>query len=195
MKGLAAARVVLPWFCLIMTLLLKTSVLDATTNSTPHRKRQPSSSRSQVVRPQQGVSNQKRIANYPKCPRLAWPIKRDSFWISSYYGRRSRKRLHKGIDLAALHGTPVYAASDGLVKEARLAGTYGNMILLAHDTIFQTRYAHLHRIYVRPGMRIAQGRLIGRVGRTGRVTGKNGEHLHFELLAHNRPINPIRFLA
>jgi len=52
---------------------------------------------------------------YPK-KLFRWPIKMDKFWISSYYGSRSRGRLHAGLDLAASKGTPVYAAADGIVK-------------------------------------------------------------------------------
>ncbi len=131
---------------------------------------------------------------YPK-KFFRWPIKMDKFWISGYYGSRSRGRLHAGLDLAANKGTPVYAASDGVVEFAKNAGSFGNMVLVKHEANFKSRYAHLNRIVVPRRKFIKRGELIGFVGNTGNVSGKNGNHLHFEVLFNNRPINPIKVLS
>ncbi len=130
-----------------------------------------------------------------KAPAFAWPIARKQFWISSYFGWRARKRLHAGIDMAAIKGTPVKAAASGIVEEACVAGGFGKMVLISHNDAYKSRYAHLHRILVPPGKKVKKGQVIGYVGNSGHVRGKNGHHLHFEILATNQAINPMRFLA
>lgn len=126
-----------------------------------------------------------------------WPIDQDCFWISSYYGRRSRNRFHKGIDLAAPKGTPVKAAADGTIEYAGWAGTFGTMVLIRHHGTtkgYKTRYAHLHTSKALVGERVHKGQVIGFVGNTGRVSGKNGYHLHFEVLHNGIALNPMLVL-
>ncbi|WP_396122476.1 M23 family metallopeptidase [Cyanobium sp. CH-040] len=87
--------------------------------------------------------------------------------------------MHAGIDLAAPTGTPVVAALTGRVVSSGNAGGYGLAIELEHDNPRRrTLYAHLSELYVKPGDRVRQGEVIGRVGSTGLSTGP---HLHFEL--------------
>lgn len=87
--------------------------------------------------------------------------------------------LHAGKDLAAPEGTPVVAALAGRVISSGLAGGYGLAIEVEHDRPRRrTLYGHLSELYVKPGERVRQGEVIGRVGSTGLSTGP---HLHFEL--------------
>ncbi len=88
-------------------------------------------------------------------------------------------RKHEGIDYSAASGTPVRAASEGVVSQAGRSGGYGNLIEIRHRNGIITRYAHLSKINagVRPGARVSQGDLIGRVGSTGLSTAP---HLHYE---------------
>ena len=87
--------------------------------------------------------------------------------------------MHTGIDLAAPTGTPVVAALGGTVVGSGEAGGYGLVVELEHDNPRRrTLYAHLSELYVKPGERVRQGDVIGRVGSTGLSTGP---HLHFEL--------------
>lgn len=87
--------------------------------------------------------------------------------------------MHAGIDLAAPTGSPVVAALSGRVVSTGNAGGYGLAIELEHDNPRRrTLYAHLSELYVKPGDRVRQGEVIGRVGSTGLSTGP---HLHFEL--------------
>ena len=87
--------------------------------------------------------------------------------------------MHAGKDLAAPEGTPVVAAMGGRVVSSGLAGGYGLAIEIEHDRPRRrTLYGHLSELYVKPGERIRQGEVIGRVGSTGLSTGP---HLHFEL--------------
>jgi murein DD-endopeptidase MepM/ murein hydrolase activator NlpD len=149
-----------------------------------------------VSRPRrQPVSRQRRVVQANN-KRFSWPLRRDKFWISCFYGKKARGRLHAGLDLAAIRGTPIYASENGVVEVACNAGSYGNMILVRHDNNYKSRYAHLCRFAVRPGRHVRKGSLIGYVGNSGRTRGSNGGyHLHFEILHNGNPINPIRLLG
>ena len=115
--------------------------------------------------------------------RLLFPVAGEAF-KSSGFGWRLHPILgswlmHAGRDFAAPEGTPVVAALSGQVLSSGLAGGYGVAIELEHvDPLRRTLYGHLSEIYVRPGQRVRQGEVIGRVGSTGLSTGP---HLHFEL--------------
>jgi murein DD-endopeptidase MepM/ murein hydrolase activator NlpD len=118
----------------------------------------------------------------------------DGARMSSGFGYRKHpvlgyKKAHKGVDFAAPRGTPIYAAGDGVVERASRFGSYGNYIRIRHNNKLKTAYAHLNKIKsgVRPGARVTQGEVIGYVGTTGRSTGP---HLHYEVLVHDKQVNP-----
>ena len=104
--------------------------------------------------------------------------------ISSGFGFRLHPVLgswlmHAGKDFAAPEGTPVVAALGGRVVSSGMAGGYGLTVEVEHDNPRRrTLYAHLSELFVKPGDRVRQGEVIGRVGSTGMSTGP---HLHFEL--------------
>lgn len=137
----------------------------------------------------------------PKDFTFLWPIDRSKFWLSSLFGPRKMKnrgwRYHYGIDMAALKGTPVYAAASGIVLESGWNNGYGNYILIAHNRKYRSRYAHLSKRKVKIGQKVSRGQIIGAVGDTGlvRKSGKDASHLHFEVYAFGRHINPISVLA
>jgi murein DD-endopeptidase MepM/ murein hydrolase activator NlpD len=118
-----------------------------------------------------------------------WPAKGV---LTSGYGRRWG-RMHKGIDIAAPIGTPIFAAAPGVVVSAGWnSGGYGNLVELQHPDGSLTLYAHNHRILVRRGQEVAQGQQISEMGSTGRSTGP---HLHFEVHPYGRgAVNPIAYL-
>jgi murein DD-endopeptidase MepM/ murein hydrolase activator NlpD len=131
---------------------------------------------------------------------FVWPIKRSDFWLSSFFGpRRKPDRswgFHYGIDMAACKGTPVVSAADGIVIEAHFHSGYGNTILISHSNKYKTRYAHLDKMHVSVGQKVEQGQLIGKVGATGAVRkrkGRDASHLHFEVYAHGKQINPLSY--
>jgi murein DD-endopeptidase MepM/ murein hydrolase activator NlpD len=112
--------------------------------------------------------------------------------ISSGFGMRRHPilgytRMHKGMDIAAPWGTPVYAASDGVVQFAGRSSGYGNLVRINHAGPYGTGYGHLSRIVGRPGQRVRRGQLIGAVGNVGLSTGP---HLHYELYRNGVAINP-----
>jgi murein DD-endopeptidase MepM/ murein hydrolase activator NlpD len=91
---------------------------------------------------------------------------------------RGHQAMHAGTDLGAPMGTPVLAAYAGDVAVADWTGGYGLLVILRHlNGTQESRYGHLSEIYVKPGDRVEQGAVIGRVGSTGLSTGP---HLHFE---------------
>jgi murein DD-endopeptidase MepM/ murein hydrolase activator NlpD len=99
-------------------------------------------------------------------------------------------RAHLGIDYAAPTGAPVVAAASGTVLSAGWSGGGGNMVRLRHASGFETYYLHLSSIAkgVRPGARVEQGQLIGRVGATGTATGP---HLDYRLKKNGVFVNPL----
>ncbi|MEG3437659.1 peptidoglycan DD-metalloendopeptidase family protein [Pannus brasiliensis CCIBt3594] len=119
-------------------------------------------------------------------------------WISSPFGPRARG-MHRGIDIAADTGTPVYAVADGTVTTAvcncrvgnfSCGGGYGNVVYISHPAEgFETRSAHLSRVDVAPGAQVRKGQKIGEVGDTGHSFGP---HLHFEIRVRGEAIDPIR---
>jgi hypothetical protein len=85
---------------------------------------------------------------------------------------------HRGVDVAAPVGTPVVAASGGVVTFAGVAGSSGLVVGVRTDDGFDTSYLHLSSAAVRPGDRVAPGAAIGRVGISGRRSAAE-PHLHF----------------
>jgi murein DD-endopeptidase MepM/ murein hydrolase activator NlpD len=99
-------------------------------------------------------------------------------------------RAHLGVDYAAPVGTPVLAIADGVVVSAGFSGASGRLIRLRHANGYQTYYLHLSSIAkgLRPGVRVSQGDVIGRVGASGAVTGP---HLDYRLMKHGVFVNPL----
>lgn len=128
-----------------------------------------------------------------------WPLKAGTYRVTSRFGPR-RKRdgswgFHYGLDMAAPLGTDVRSVAHGVVVEARHARGFGNTVVVSHSNKLKTRYAHLHKIDVRVGAMVEQGQRVGRVGNTGHTRGKNGIHLHLEVLVYGKQVNPLYFLG
>jgi murein DD-endopeptidase MepM/ murein hydrolase activator NlpD len=117
--------------------------------------------------------------------------------IGSYFGTRMDpfykvRKFHEGMDFTAAVGTEVYATGNGNIEFAGRDGTggYGNEVIIDHGYTYRTVYAHLSRIFVKPGQRIQRGQIIGYVGNTGKSTSP---HLHYEVRKNFIPLNPIYF--
>lgn len=115
-----------------------------------------------------------------------------STWATSGFGWREdpirrHKKFHRGDDIRAKSGTPVFSAGDGIVVFAGRQGGYGNVIYVDHGGGVVTRYGHLRRIEAKLDTVIAAGQRIGQVGSTGRTTGP---HLHFEVRLDGRAVDP-----
>ncbi|WP_084610673.1 peptidoglycan DD-metalloendopeptidase family protein [Synechocystis sp. PCC 7509] len=112
--------------------------------------------------------------------------------LTSKYGWRWG-RMHRGIDIAAPVGTPIFAVAPGVViKSGWNKGGYGNLVDIQHADGTLTRYAHNYRLLVQPGQFVEQGQQISLMGSTGRSTGP---HLHFELHPGGKgAVNPMALL-
>ena len=99
---------------------------------------------------------------------------------------------HRGTDLRAKTGTPVYASNSGIVRLAKNLFYSGNIVIVDHGKGIFTNYAHLSKIQVRAGQHIARGEQIGLSGATGRVSGP---HLHWGVKINGAYVNPMQFMA
>ena len=104
---------------------------------------------------------------------------------------RSGGRAHKGTDLLAPYGSPVYAVASGVVRTAS-SSAGGISLYLRADNGETYFYAHNAANLVRTGQRVAAGQLIARVGSTGNAGNTN--HVHFEREVGGRSVNPYSFL-
>lgn len=98
-----------------------------------------------------------------------------------------RKSQHYGLDLDGQTGDPIYASNTGVVVMARDCFGSGQTVLLHHGLSLFTSYFHLSKIDVKAGQKVKRGQLLGKVGKTGRVTGP---HLHFGAKLDGKWVNP-----
>jgi len=97
-------------------------------------------------------------------------------------------RPHLAVDYGAPIGTPVRAVADAVVTQAGWNGGYGISITLRHGRGYETMYNHLSKIDVRPGERVRQRQVIGRVGSTGLSTAP---HLDYRVRKGGVWVNPL----
>jgi len=119
----------------------------------------------------------------------------DGARITSTFGQRKHPvlgytRAHQGVDFGAGTGTPILAAGDGVVLEARRWSGYGNWLRIRHSGQWDTGYGHISRYApgIRPGVHVRQGQVVAYVGSTGLATGP---HLHYEVWLNGQRVNPI----
>ena len=119
------------------------------------------------------------------------PVPPDQFVLTSPFGTRvspftRATDFHKGLDLSAPRGTPIYATADGVVtfagrypvKQSVAWWRFGNVVVLNHADRFITIYAHCDTTTVKKGDRVRQGQVVATVGSTGWSTN---DHLHYEV--------------
>lgn len=111
--------------------------------------------------------------------------------VTSEYGLR-KGRPHKGIDIFAKIGTPIYAVLDGVVVYSGVQGNYGNVVVLEHPDFVMTVYAHNSVNLVKVDEKVSKGQLIAYMGATGNASGP---HLHFEYRLKGKAINPRKVLT
>ena len=103
-----------------------------------------------------------------------------------------RVRIHKGLDLRARKGTPIYAIADARVLISKRMHYEGNFVLLDHGHGLLSGYMHLNRRLVRRGQRVKAGVQLGTGGATGAVTGA---HLHLLLYIRRVHVSPLSLLS
>jgi len=108
--------------------------------------------------------------------------------VSSRFGATNgRDHSHKGIDIAAPTGTPIYACGEGTVTKAGWSNGYGYLVVISHGNGVETYYGHCSKLFVTTGQKVSSGAKIANVGSTGRSTGP---HLHLEIRKNGVQINP-----
>lgn len=121
---------------------------------------------------------------------------KELFAVASGFGMRIHpvykvRKMHTGLDFAAVIGTPIYATADGVIDKTNVSFSgYGKMIEIDHGFGYRTRYAHMHGFAVRQGQRVKRGDLIGYVGDTGLSTAP---HLHYEVFVNGIHVNPVHY--
>ncbi len=123
-----------------------------------------------------------------------WPSRG---WLTSTMGSRrdpitGGDDYHSGLDIAGEKGQPVYATAEGTISYVGDQGAYGNLLVVGHGFGLETRYGHLLDYAVKKGDQVKRGDVIGHVGATGRATGF---HLHYEVLANGKLLNPLQLLT
>jgi murein DD-endopeptidase MepM/ murein hydrolase activator NlpD len=118
-------------------------------------------------------------------------------WLTSRMGSRQDpvsggEDFHAGLDIAGEKGQPIYATAAGRVSQASYQSGYGNLVSVDHGFGLETKYGHLSSFTVKPGQTVKRGDVIGRLGATGRATGY---HLHYEVRANGRLLNPLQLLT
>ena len=116
----------------------------------------------------------------------------DGARITSSFGMRFHpilgyNRMHQGIDFGVPVGTPVYAAGDGVVEEARWSNGYGRWMKLGHASGWETGYGHLSAWVAKAGQHVKQGQIVAYSGSSGESTGP---HLHFEVMERGQKVDP-----
>ncbi len=140
------------------------------------------------------------LANYfeTQTARLAstptiWPT---MGWVSSAFSYRDdpftgKKTFHYGIDIATNFGNPVVATADGVVLSLGNDKIGGRSVIVSHGSGVTTHYLHLSKFLVKAGQKVKRGDVVGLVGKSGKALGP---HLHYEVRANNRPMNPYNYI-
>ncbi len=139
-----------------------------------------------------GLVTDENLFNLASLPSL-WPV---LGVVTSSFGEREdpfngEGAFHKGIDIATSIGSPIRATADGTVIIAGMANGYGREVRIDHGHGVQTIYGHMSAFAVTSGEDVKRGEIIGYVGSSGRSTGP---HLHYEVLIHDTPVNPHKYL-
>lgn len=123
--------------------------------------------------------------SHPSAITMKWPLQGP---ILSSFGPKGQGLNNDGINIGAPKGTPVIAAASGIVAYAgnEMKG-FGNLVLIRHHGGWITAYAHLDRALVTRDVVVAQGDMIGTVGKTGDVPSPQ---LHFETRFNGKPVDP-----
>ena len=121
--------------------------------------------------------------------RFKWPVQGD---IIGKYGRQADGTTQEGIVIEAKSGTPILASAAGEVVYVGAAiPEYGQMLIIRHDGGYMTSYAHAQEIIVGKGKRVAQGDIVGYVGKSGNAPTPR---LHFTIRADKQTVDPMPLL-
>jgi len=135
------------------------------------------------------------LDNAIKAIPLGHPVGTETYQTSNFGLRQDpftkRPTMHHGLDFGGQRLAPIVATADGVVTYVGRKGAYGRIVEIDHGHGFVTRYAHLHKTFVKRGQKVDKGFKIGGMGSTGRSTAN---HLHYEIHFQGRAYDPNKFL-
>jgi murein DD-endopeptidase MepM/ murein hydrolase activator NlpD len=142
--------------------------------------------------PRGSTSGSRAASNFGQCPggysgilgtgTFVWPAAARTLSGFDYTA------IHRGIDVRAGNGDPIFAVDNGVVTYAGWnEWGYGNLVVIDHGNGWESVYAHLSAWGVQCGQSVEQGAVIGQAGATGRASGP---HLHFEIRYNGVFTNP-----
>lgn len=116
--------------------------------------------------------------------------------VTSDFGKKrvynnKEVKFHQGLDLRAAVGTPVNSPAGGIVVMAKDLFFTGYTVILDHGYGMFTVYAHLSKLKVKVGQKVAAGAPLGLAGMTGRTSGP---HLHWGVVLHKEKVNPLSLM-
>jgi len=117
-----------------------------------------------------------------------------NFWLGAGWGADRGKRTHKGMDMAAKRGTPIFAVEAGRINRTKRQSNGALQIVLRGKSGSMYYYGHMDKVTIKGGQKVKKGQVIGKMG----DSGSPGEvHLHFEYWKSGREsaaVNPIKLL-
>lgn len=97
----------------------------------------------------------------------------------------------QGIDIQSVKGRAVLASNAGeVVYVGNSLKGYGNLIIVKHNEVFLSAYAHNDKILVKEGQRISKQQAIGAIG----INNRREAALHFQIRKNGRPVDPLAYL-
>jgi murein DD-endopeptidase MepM/ murein hydrolase activator NlpD len=128
---------------------------------------------------------------------VSWLVPCKYLRVTSPFGYRwhpttGEWSMHRGVDLGAYKGTPIYASRSGTITIATYHSTAGNYVQINHGDGYCSVYMHMTHYVVKLGDYVKAGELIGYVGSTGRSTGP---HLHFGISYKGEYVNPMDYIG
>lgn len=137
-----------------------------------------------------------RLASMPPPAALDMPVQgvRPQALRDTWHAARGGGRTHEGIDIFARRGTPVRAATEGIVLRVGSNRLGGRVVWVLGPAGQRHYYAHLDQFSdVAAGMRVEPGRVLGYVGTSGNAAG-TPPHLHYGVYEAGGAINPYPLL-
>jgi murein DD-endopeptidase MepM/ murein hydrolase activator NlpD len=151
--------------------------------------RETSSARGSFEELLSSLSGQERLLRHTPSIRPA------AGWLISGYGYTKnpftgRTEMHKGVDIAAVEGTPICATADGVVSFVGNKPGYGLTVIIDHGANISTWYGHCSIAKVNPGQGVKRGMVIASIGKTGQAIGP---HVQYEVRVSGEPVDPEDF--
>lgn len=128
----------------------------------------------------------------------ALPTKRpaDGYFTSGFGIRVSPfgegERMHEGLDIANVVGTPIKSPAQGTVLFAGRKSGYGNIVIIDHGYGLETWYGHTSKILVKQGQLVKRGQTMALLGNSGERS--TGAHVHYEVRVHGIPVDPLNYI-